>query len=62
MVGMNPRHSQEGITQELVAKATELWGQERAEAIRGALEEVAENLWLVAQNLPDREAEPAFSL
>lgn len=62
MVGMNPRHSREEIAQELVAKATELWGQERAEAMRRALEEAAEHLLLVAQNLPGREEEPAFFL
>ena len=62
MVGMNPNLSRQEIAQELVAKAEELWGQERAEAIRALLEEVAGNLWLVAQNPPDREQEPAFFL
>ncbi len=62
MVGMNPGQAQEGIAQELVAKATELWGQGRAQAIHRVLEETARNLWLVAENLPDREEEPAFFL
>ena len=60
MVGMNPSHSQEAIAQELVAKATEFWGRDRAEAIRAALEEAAQNLWLVAQNPPDPGEEPVF--
>ena len=62
MVGMNPRQSQEEILKELSAKATEFWGQERAEALRAVLEESAANLWLLAQNLPDVEQEPAFFL
>ena len=62
MVGMDPRHSQDAIAQELMAKATELWGQKRAEESREVLEQAAEYLWLIAQNLPDREQEPAFFL
>ena len=60
MVGLNPRHSQEEMAQELVSRATEVWGQERVEATRKVLEEMAGYLWVVAQNLPDREEEPAF--
>ena len=60
MVGMNPRLSQEGITVELLAKATEFWGQGRADAIRPLLEEMGGYLWLVSQNLPDPEREPVF--
>ena len=62
MVGMNPRLSQEAIAQELVAKAMELWGRQRALAIQSVLEEAAEYLWVVAQNPPGVEEEPAFFL
>ena len=62
MVGMNPAQSQQDIARELFAKATELYGAQRAEAIRATLEEAAEHLWVISQNLPDREEEPAFFL
>ena len=60
MTGMNPGLSQDGIAEELVAKAAELWGHERAEATRTSLGDMAAFIWLVSQNLPDREEEPAF--
>jgi hypothetical protein len=62
MVGMNSRHSREQIARELFAKATEMYGAQRAQAIRASLEEVAEHLWVISQNLPHREQEPAFFL
>lgn len=62
MVGMNPAQSQQEIARELFAKATELYGAQRAEAIRATLEEAAEHLWVISQNLPDKEQEPAFFL
>ena len=62
MVGMNPAQTQQDIARELYAKATELYGAQRAEAIRATLEEAAEHLWVISQNLPDKEEEPAFFL
>ena len=62
MVGMNPGQSREEIARELFAKATELYGAQRAEAIRASLDEAAEHMWVISQNLPDREQEPAFFL
>ena len=62
MVGTNPRLSKEEMSRELVAKAIDLWGEARAEAIRNSLETMAENLWVLGQNLPDLEQEPAFFL
>ena len=62
MVETNPRLSKEEMSRELVAKAIDLWGEARAEAIRNPLETMAENLWVLAQNLPDLEQEPAFFL
>ena len=62
MVASNPGPSREGIARELMAKAAELWGRERAEEIRAAVEETAAHLWLVAQAPPDPEVEPGFFL
>ena len=62
MVWINPELSKDQITQALMADALEVWGQERADALRSFLEEAANNLWLVAQSSPDREEEPAFFL
>ena len=62
MVAANPKGSQEELSQELIARATEVLGPERAEAIRITLLDSAANLWLVSQNLPYREEEPAFFL
>ena len=60
MVGLNPTRSREAMAQELVSRATEVWGRERVEATRKVLDEMAGYLWVVAENLPDREEEPAF--
>ena len=62
MVGMDPRHDEEALVRELMAKAAELWGRERAEAIRSTLQETARNIRLVAQDPPGQEQEPAFYL
>jgi hypothetical protein len=62
MVGVNYKMSPQEIAQELIDAAVVLWGQERADAIRSTLEQTAENLSTIAQNLPDREEEPAFFL
>ena len=62
MVGVNYRISPQEIAQELIVAAVELWGEERADAIRSTLEQTAENLSTIAHNLPDREEEPAFFL
>ncbi|MCE2403630.1 MAG: hypothetical protein J4F43_00540 [Dehalococcoidia bacterium] len=59
---MNPAQSQQEIARELFDKATELYGAQRAEAIRATLEEAAEHLWVISHNLPDKEEEPAFFL
>lgn len=62
MVGMDPGLARDQIARELVDKAAELWGRDRAEAVRPFLEGVADNLWIVRQNPPDPEQEPAFFL
>ncbi len=60
MVGMKPGLSRETLVEELVAKAAELWGQERADQIRDSLAVAGGNLWTIAQNPPDPEQEPAY--
>ena len=62
MVGMNPDFDQDHIAREIVAKAIEFWGEARAEESRAALEATAENIWVVSQNPPHPEQEPAFFL
>lgn len=62
MVGMNRKASRDGIFRELTEKAADLWGPERAAAIRTVLEQMSNNIWLVAQNPPDSDEEPAFFL
>lgn len=62
MARMQPEGSKDEIAAALLEQAARLWGRERAGAIRAALEQTADHLWQVSQNLPDREEEPAFFL
>ena len=62
MVGMRRDASIEAMARELQDKAAELWGQERASQIGPAMQQAAEYLQQVADNLPSREEEPAFFL
>ena len=62
MVGMGTGITQEEIIKELTDKTVELWGQERAEANRQNLEQTGRNIWVVAQNPPAIEDEPAYFL
>ena len=59
---MDPKSSREEFARELMAEATQRWGPERAEAIKDQIDDVARCLWLVSQNPPDLEEEPAFFL
>ena len=60
MVSMDPGLTEEGMVRQLKQNAEAVWGKERAEAISQVLEEAAANLWLLCQNLPDREEWPGF--
>jgi hypothetical protein len=60
MVSMDPKLSKEEIVAQLVQQAVAVWGPERAEALKASLEETGANLWLLNQNLPRQEEEPAF--
>ena len=60
MVSMGPGVTKEEMARQLKGNAEAVWGKERAEAIGQALEDTAANLWLLCQNLPDREEWPGF--
>lgn len=59
---MRPDDSRQDVTQELVERASRIWGRSRGEVIRPVLEEMAGNLLVLAQNPPNPEEEPAFFL
>ena len=59
---MDPKSSREGFQQDIMAKATERWGPERAEANKDMIHDVARCLWLVSQSPPPLEEEPGFFL
>lgn len=52
--------SQERLVESLAARASELWGRERAEQVRQTIEETAAAILRVTQNPPSQEEEPAF--
>ncbi len=55
-----PMSSKEEIASSLKARAEELWGTQRASELQKLLEETAEHVWQVSQDLPDEEEEPGF--
>ena len=59
---MEPMPSKEQVARELLARAAQLFGPDRAEAERVLLEETAGYMWVVTNNLPGPEEEPAFFL
>ena len=52
----------EEIASSLTRRAVELWGAERAEALTEAIDETARNIWLISQDPPPADEEPAFYL
>ena len=52
--------SKEEITGSLEARAEELWGAQRASELHQLLEQTAENVWQISQDLPDDGEEPGF--
>lgn len=48
------------IAEALIHRAAELYGQERANAMRSYLEQMAGHLWLIASQAPPRDVEPGF--
>ena len=60
MATIRPGASQEDIRLELAEQARSLWGDERAEELRSALEGTASQLHEVGRVLPKPEVEPGF--
>ena len=55
-----PMSSKENIAGSLEARAEELWGKQRASELQQLLEQTAENVWQISQDLPDDAEEPGF--
>ena len=60
MATIRPGAPQQEIRQELTERARALWGNDRAEALRSALENTASQLEEVGRVLPKPEVEPGF--
>jgi hypothetical protein len=58
MPGSFPTQSAEDIASQLVEQARILWGEQRADQIRGSLEQTARMLLQLRRNLPGRDIEP----
>ena len=57
-----PMASREEIFKSLENQAAALWGAERIDEHRPAIEGAAGNIWQLSQDLPDFEVEPGFYL
>ena len=55
-----PMSSKEEIASSLKAHAEVLWGAQRATELQGLLEQTAEHVWKISQDLPGDEEEPGF--
>ena len=62
MVGMAEKDSQSQIAEALFQQAVASWGQERAQALRPTLDQVADHLWTLSTNIPHQEVEPGPSV
>jgi hypothetical protein len=60
MVAIRPEATFDEVLLELRARASALWGEERAGAISGPIEQTARQLWEIGRSLPHREVEPGF--
>jgi hypothetical protein len=52
--------SRDAIASSLRERATQLWGHERAEALRDIIERTADHLWQISQDPPPPDEEPGF--
>ena len=52
--------AKDDIARSLTRRATELWGLERADELRGLIDQTADHVWRLAENLPADEEEPGF--
>ena len=57
---MSPEESLEDILRDLTDRATALWGEERAGAMRPELEQTARQLQEIGRETPGRDVEPGF--
>ena len=55
-----PMASEEELALSMKKRAVELWGAERASEIDLTIDGMAERIYLISQNLPQAEDEPAF--
>ena len=62
MAGMPGGKDREAILQGMHDKASALWGPERARLLEDSLQQMADYLSQLEENLPHREEEPAFFL
>ena len=60
MTHEQPGESAEEILSRLLDDARRLWGEERAQELRPAIEQTAHNLHQMATLLPDPSIEPGF--
>ena len=56
----HPMGPKEEIVDSLKAKAEQLWGPERASAIRSTIEHTADVVWQISQDPPPSDEEPGF--
>lgn len=52
--------TQEQILEELTRRAHDLWGPDRAAAMKASLEDTAQQLWEIRRDPPETEVEPGF--
>ena len=52
--------SEKEIADSLFDRATQLWGQERAGELTAVIEQAANNIWHLSQNLPEEDEQPGF--
>ena len=60
MTQMNSDTTVEDLLTHLTARARALWGEDKAAAMRSALEQTARQLWEIGQTTPARDVEPGF--
>ena len=59
---MDDEQSEQKILADLTHRAEQLWGAERAEALRAQLKDTARQLAEIRRNPPAAEVEPGFFL
>ena len=62
MAEVSRDETRDTMVEGLRVQATELWGKARASQITSTLEQTAQHLSVLADDLPRREEEPAFFL